>query len=120
MIERDEERHRAGGERQAHQPAADRLAPAPPRERGRPDERGRHHELERQVVHRGTRPASAGRRAQERSASRRIWAGCLARRPARCSICWRQETPGATISVSAAADFTAGARRRLPRVTETS
>jgi hypothetical protein len=37
-----------------------------------------------------------------------------------CSICCRQETPGATISVSAVAAFTAGASRRLPSVTETS
>src|SRR5207249_3082713 len=54
------------------------------------------------------------------SDSCRTSAGCLARRPARCWICWRQETPGATISVSAAAALTAGASRRLPSATEMS
>ena len=53
-------------------------------------------------------------------ASRSTSAGCLARRPARCSICWRQEMPGATTSVSAAAAWTAGASRRLPSVTDSS
>ena len=53
------------------------------------------------------------------SESRSNWAGCRARLPDRCSICWRQEMPGATTSVSAAAAWTAGASRRLPSVTVT-
>ena len=40
-----------------------------------------------------------GGRHQRASASHRTSAGCLARRPARCWICWRQEMPGATTSV---------------------
>src|SRR6185295_20113005 len=54
------------------------------------------------------------------SASLSASAGCRARRPARCWICWRQEMPGATTVVVAAAALTAGASRRLPRATEMS
>ena len=57
---------------------------------------------------------------QRASASHSTSAGCFARRPARCWICWRQEMPGATTSVLAGVAFTAGASRRLPRETDTS
>jgi len=59
--------------------------------------------------------AGAVQRAAARTSTR-----CLARRPVPCAICWRQEMPGATISVSGPAAWMAGKRRRAPMAWEIS
>src|SRR5262249_11629766 len=53
-------------------------------------------------------------------ASHNTSAGCFVFLPVRCSICWGQEMPDATISTSLAAALTAGARRRLPILSDRS
>ena len=91
----------------------DRLLLAqPPIERVRVGVELRQQRIEQELV-----AAGHGQRA---STSRSASAGCLARRPARCWICWRQEMPGAITSVVGGAALTAGASRRFPSATETS
>src|SRR2546430_7990697 len=82
-------------------------------ERGKAEADGPLHE-------RGDENGEGGAYEEGDSAARRTSAGWNARRPARGAICWRHETPGATITVSAGAAFTAGTRRRLPSATEMS
>ena len=76
LVEREEEGHRAGGQRQADEPAADRLTPAAPGKARREDEKGRQRQLERQGAHRpplpaALRPVGAKRTCASRHAPRR-------------------------------------------------
>src|SRR5262249_36331117 len=66
MVERQEQGARPGGQRQPPQPAADRLAPPPPRPARRQDEQGCQDDFQGQGTHRelhfstSVTPAKAG------------------------------------------------------------